>query len=280
VVRSQVPWRGALDVLGMLPLAVPGLVMAFGYLSISVQCRRFFGDATPSWLDVQRFPVVLLVVAYATRRLPYGLRRPSSPAPAARSRSATSHHQVLYDKRSARSRLSESNPKAPVDVATLEWRPRIDGPSTVRCPRRTEQRIPSCLSHTRQVLPVDEEPNVSELPFRQQPENHVGLAHRSVRILVQALAAGVVPLNPHASDVLLLPHSNDACAVARCQRHVLLNRVDGPRARTYVYVVVTENGSRRSVPRSSIPRFVVGSGRLRRTYDANAPRGSGRRCGM
>jgi len=74
VVRSRVPWRGALDVLGMLPLAVPGLVMAFGYLSISVQCRRFFGDATPSWLDVQRFPVVLLVVAYATRRLPYVVR--------------------------------------------------------------------------------------------------------------------------------------------------------------------------------------------------------------
>jgi len=74
VVRSRVPWRGALDLLGMLPLAVPGLVMAFGYLSISVQCRRFFGDATPSWLDVQRFPVVLLVVAYATRRLPYVVR--------------------------------------------------------------------------------------------------------------------------------------------------------------------------------------------------------------
>jgi iron(III) transport system permease protein len=74
VVRSRVPWRGVLDVLSVLPLAVPGLVMAFGYLSISVQCRRLFGDATPAWLDVQRFPVVLLVVAYATRRLPYVVR--------------------------------------------------------------------------------------------------------------------------------------------------------------------------------------------------------------
>jgi iron(III) transport system permease protein len=74
VARSRVPWRGLLDVLGVLPLAVPGLVMAFGYLSISVQCRRLFGDATPAWLDVQRFPVVLLVVAYATRRLPYVVR--------------------------------------------------------------------------------------------------------------------------------------------------------------------------------------------------------------
>jgi iron(III) transport system permease protein len=74
VVRSRVPFRGVLDVLSVLPLAVPGLVMAFGYLSISVQCRRLLGDATPFWLDVQRFPVVLLVVAYATRRLPYVVR--------------------------------------------------------------------------------------------------------------------------------------------------------------------------------------------------------------
>jgi iron(III) transport system permease protein len=74
VVRSNVPWRGAVDVLSMMPLAVPGLVMAFGYLSISVQFRRALGDATPAWLDVQRFPVVLLVLAYAARRLPYVVR--------------------------------------------------------------------------------------------------------------------------------------------------------------------------------------------------------------
>lgn len=74
VVRSRVPWRGAIDVLSMLPLAVPGLVMAFGYLSLSVQIKRALGDATPFWLDVQQFPVVLLVLAYAARRLPYVVR--------------------------------------------------------------------------------------------------------------------------------------------------------------------------------------------------------------
>lgn len=74
VVRSRVPFRGALDVLSMLPLAVPGLVMAFGYLSLSLQFKRALGDATPAWLDVQRFPVVLLVLAYAARRLPYVVR--------------------------------------------------------------------------------------------------------------------------------------------------------------------------------------------------------------
>jgi iron(III) transport system permease protein len=74
VVRSRVPFRGLLDVLAMLPLAVPGLVMAFGYLSISVQLKRALGDATPAWLDVQRYPVVLLILAYCARRLPYVVR--------------------------------------------------------------------------------------------------------------------------------------------------------------------------------------------------------------
>lgn len=74
IVRSRVPWRGVVDVLSMLPLAVPGLVMAFGYLSLSVQIKRALGPSTPFWLDVQQFPVVLLVLAYAARRLPYVVR--------------------------------------------------------------------------------------------------------------------------------------------------------------------------------------------------------------
>jgi len=35
VVRSKLPYRGLLDILAMLPLAVPGLVVAFGYLAMS-----------------------------------------------------------------------------------------------------------------------------------------------------------------------------------------------------------------------------------------------------
>jgi iron(III) transport system permease protein len=48
----------------MLPLAVPGLVLAFGYLAAFT--------ATP--IDPIRNPTVLLVVAYAVRRLPYMVR--------------------------------------------------------------------------------------------------------------------------------------------------------------------------------------------------------------
>jgi iron(III) transport system permease protein len=69
-----VPFKGLIDSLAMLPLAVPGLVLAFGYLSISTFFKRVLGDATPFWLDVQKWPVLLLILAYAARRLPYIVR--------------------------------------------------------------------------------------------------------------------------------------------------------------------------------------------------------------
>lgn len=62
--RKRVPARGVLDALAMLPLALPGLVMAFGYIAAF--------SATP--LDARINPVPLLVIAYAVRRLPYMVR--------------------------------------------------------------------------------------------------------------------------------------------------------------------------------------------------------------
>ena len=74
IVRSNVPGRGVIDALAMLPLAVPGLVLSFGYLSISIWFKRKLGSKTPFFLDVQEWPAVMLVVAYAARRLPYVVR--------------------------------------------------------------------------------------------------------------------------------------------------------------------------------------------------------------
>lgn len=74
IVRSDVPGRGVIDTLCMLPLAVPGLVLAFGYLAISIRLKRHFGDRTPFWLDAQEWPVAFLVIAYAARRVPYVVR--------------------------------------------------------------------------------------------------------------------------------------------------------------------------------------------------------------
>lgn len=68
VVRSKLPYRGVLDVLAMLPLAVPGLVIAFGYLAMS-QEGRFF-----SFVNPVENPTVLLIIAYSVRRLPYVVR--------------------------------------------------------------------------------------------------------------------------------------------------------------------------------------------------------------
>jgi iron(III) transport system permease protein len=68
VVRTRIAGRQALDFLAMLPLAVPGLVLAFGYLSMA-QDGRFF-----SFINPVRNPTVLLIVAYSIRRLPYVVR--------------------------------------------------------------------------------------------------------------------------------------------------------------------------------------------------------------
>ena len=78
VVRSSIKWRGLLDALAMLPLAVPGLVMAFGYLAISSQLSNadWVKNSTfwPNLLDVRTNPTLFLVIAYSIRRLPYVVR--------------------------------------------------------------------------------------------------------------------------------------------------------------------------------------------------------------
>ncbi len=78
VVRSDIRGRGILDALAMLPLAVPGLVMAFGYLAISANLSNtdWVKDSVfwQNLLDVRTNPTLFLVVAYSIRRLPYMVR--------------------------------------------------------------------------------------------------------------------------------------------------------------------------------------------------------------
>ena len=68
VVRTRVAGRNVLDFLSMLPLAVPGIVLAFGYLAMSQEGRLFEA------INPVRNPTVLLIVAYSIRRLPYVVR--------------------------------------------------------------------------------------------------------------------------------------------------------------------------------------------------------------
>ncbi len=99
-VRGRVRGRGALDTLAMLPLAVPGLVMAFGFVAMTLEWP--FGGRMPGWmawwmqpllpgswfawlweaplrpladvLGAHPNPFPLLAVAYAIRRMPYVVR--------------------------------------------------------------------------------------------------------------------------------------------------------------------------------------------------------------
>jgi iron(III) transport system permease protein len=68
IVRTKFAARHVLDFLSMLPLAVPGIVLAFGYLAMS-QPGRFF-----EFLNPINNPTILLIIAYSVRRLPYVVR--------------------------------------------------------------------------------------------------------------------------------------------------------------------------------------------------------------
>lgn len=68
VVRTRLPGRQLLDAMAMLPLAVPGLVLAFGFLAMTREGQPFHG------LMLGENPLIILVIAYAVRRLPYVVR--------------------------------------------------------------------------------------------------------------------------------------------------------------------------------------------------------------
>ena len=68
VVRLRVRGSALLDSASMLPLAVPGLVMAAGYVAITTPPSVLAG------IGPARNPTALLVIAYTIRRLPYVVR--------------------------------------------------------------------------------------------------------------------------------------------------------------------------------------------------------------
>ncbi|HOL21715.1 MAG TPA: iron ABC transporter permease [bacterium] len=62
--RTKIKGKNLLDVLAMLPLAIPGIVMAFGYFTLFLN----------TFLDPRNNPYILLIVSYSIRRLPYLVR--------------------------------------------------------------------------------------------------------------------------------------------------------------------------------------------------------------
>jgi iron(III) transport system permease protein len=68
LVRTEFRGKALLDGVAMLPLALPGLVLAFALLE-SYNLGGWW-----SWINPRNNPVFLLVVSYALRRLPYMVR--------------------------------------------------------------------------------------------------------------------------------------------------------------------------------------------------------------
>ena len=68
IVRGRVRGRGLLDGLAMLPLAVPGLILAAGYVAMTAPGTALEG------IGPTVNPFVILVIAYSVRRLPFVVR--------------------------------------------------------------------------------------------------------------------------------------------------------------------------------------------------------------
>ncbi len=75
--RKHIPFQNLLDAIAMLPLALPGVAIAFGYLgsfSDTTLLLRYLPDGLISVIDPRQNPTFLLIISYAVRRLPYMLR--------------------------------------------------------------------------------------------------------------------------------------------------------------------------------------------------------------
>ena len=96
VVRAQVRGRSILDGLAMLPLAIPGLILASGYVALTA-------SGPLAAIGPTRNPFLILVIAYTVRRIPLvvrgvsaGLQQvPASLEEAARTFGATQRLAIL-----------------------------------------------------------------------------------------------------------------------------------------------------------------------------------------
>lgn len=75
--RKRIPFQNLLDAIAMLPLALPGVAIAFGYMgsfSDTSFLLRNLPDGLIDVIDPRKNPTFLLIIGYAVRRLPYMLR--------------------------------------------------------------------------------------------------------------------------------------------------------------------------------------------------------------
>jgi iron(III) transport system permease protein len=74
LVRKRIPFANILDATAMLPLMLPGIVLAFAYLATFGNQQFSSGLFAYAPLNPLVDPTILLIAAYAVRRLPYTVR--------------------------------------------------------------------------------------------------------------------------------------------------------------------------------------------------------------
>ena len=75
--RKRLPFQNLLDAVAMLPLALPGVAIAFGYMGSFADTTlllRHLPEHLIEVIDPRKNPTFLLIISYAVRRLPYMLR--------------------------------------------------------------------------------------------------------------------------------------------------------------------------------------------------------------
>jgi len=75
--RKEFKGKAVLDALTVLPLALPGIVLAFGYVAgfnVPTQWHGFDLSWLRSWVNPRDNPMLLLIISYSVRRLPYLVR--------------------------------------------------------------------------------------------------------------------------------------------------------------------------------------------------------------
>ena len=75
--RKRLPFQNLLDAIAMLPLALPGVAIAFGYMGSFADTTlllKHLPETLINVIDPRKNPTFLLIISYAVRRLPYMLR--------------------------------------------------------------------------------------------------------------------------------------------------------------------------------------------------------------
>ena len=136
-------------------------------------------------------------------------------------------------------RCLEFQTNASVKDATVQWSPRIDGPSAIYGAIRAEQRIPASLMNVREILHIYEKLERTDRVLGQKAEQDVRFRFGAEGVVFKTLIPRVVALDADTTDFFLFPHPDESEALARRQRSVdAFTELKLPR----VHVGVAERG--------------------------------------